>query len=151
MKATFCWFWNYIQVRWAPLVHSGASSVGSIQKEGKLGTAVFFSCIEIESTAVSKWNRGVNFLKPMWFQNESDESTFSCYMATKIRPDGATCVFLSTWCLFMSFKFYSYCSMTLILLSIAYSCLHTLLSLDLSLRFLGISRIPPKGSCDLIK
>ena len=36
-------------------------------------------------------------MKPMWFQNESDESTFSCYKATKIRPDGATCVFLSTW------------------------------------------------------
>ena len=33
----------------------------------------------------------------MWLQNESDESTFSCYRATKIRPDGATCVFLSTW------------------------------------------------------
>ena len=36
-------------------------------------------------------------MKPMWFQNESDESTPGPVQATKKRPDGATCVFLSTW------------------------------------------------------
>ena len=33
----------------------------------------------------------------MWFQNESDESTPGPVQATKKRPDGATCVFLTTW------------------------------------------------------
>ena len=33
----------------------------------------------------------------MWFQNESDESTPNTVQATKKRPDGATCVFLTTW------------------------------------------------------
>ena len=27
LKATFCWFYQYIQIGWAPFVHSGASSV----------------------------------------------------------------------------------------------------------------------------
>ena len=37
------------------------------------------------------------YLKPLWFQNEPDESTFLCYKATKKWPDGTTCVFLTTW------------------------------------------------------
>ena len=36
-------------------------------------------------------------MKPMWFQNESDKSTPGPVQATKKRPDGATCVFLTTW------------------------------------------------------
>ena len=41
-------------------------------------------------------------LKPLWFQNEFDTATFSCppelpppSLATKKRPDGATCVITS--------------------------------------------------------
>ena len=59
--------------------------------------------IHFETTVVSlhyETKRKGHFLtfalKPLWFQNESDSSIFSCCKATKKWPDGATCVFLST-------------------------------------------------------
>ena len=62
-------------------------------KRGEIGDCIFL----LICWHGFKMNPRSQLFESMRFQNESDESTFSCYMATKKWPDGATCVFLSTW------------------------------------------------------
>ena len=90
--------------KFMPWIHF-ETTLASLHQEGKEGGGHFLTII----------------LKPVWFQNESDESTFLCIpghpffsrsppvpppplprcpkliFATQIWPDGATCVFLYTW------------------------------------------------------